>query len=505
MNDGENVAEQRDHVARLPRARRRAAVRGIACGAALGLLSLTAGCIVNQKDEVAKYRRVLDGPQPVPQFDVQPGQPLSLEAALLLANRTDETLDSEGEDYLQALIDKERAFSAFLPTISLAPTYTWVDRTSAGGRHVTGDTPINGNYSVFNGFQDLSNLRRARYTANQRKALLMDLQQSVLLSVGQTYYQVLSDERSVVVLKNSVSVQNERLRDMQGRQSVGVARALDVAQTAAQAAATRVQLIQAENNVRTARALLALLTSAPVQDSPLADRLAVPPQLPPSDELVRDAQVTRQDIRAAEALIESARQSVQQAIGQWYPSVSLNLNYFLSRTTSSFATGGVVPAEGVWNGILTANLPIFTGGLIHANVRTAWSQLRQAWLNERLVRRQAAEQVQVAYENLEDSRRRITELRVEVSAAQEALRQAESNYSAGVGTNLDRLTAQDQLLSAQLSLVTEEINFKIYYLDLLRTEGRMPLPRTLGPAPGTPTSQPNATETVTPGPVRTAR
>ena len=475
------------------------AARAMAVGAAVLLI---AGCAVDQKKEVATYRRVLDGQHPAPEIEIQPGQPLSLETALLLANRSSEQLASSGEDYLQALIDKERAVSLFLPTISLAPTYTWVDKSPGSGRRVTGSTPITGAYNLFNGFQDLSNFKRAGYTAQQRRAALLDLQQNVLLNVAQTYYQILSAERSVEVLKNSVSVQNERLRDMQGRQFAGVARPLDVAQTAAQAAATRVELIQSENNVRTGRALLAFLVSAPVQDSPLADRIDVPAKLPPVAQLVEDAQVTRQDVRASEAQIEAARQNVQAAIGQYYPSVTLDLNYILSRTIS---TTGFIPSLYHWNAILDVNLPIFTGGAINANVRTAWSQLRQAWLTERATRRQAAEQVQVAYENIEDSRRRIVELHVEVEAAQEALRQAENAYAAGLGTNLDRLTAQDQLLTAQLSLVGEEFNFKVFYLDLLREQGRMPLPESAVPLTTQPTSRPAAPETITPGPVRTTR
>ncbi len=457
------------------------------------MLAVT-GCAVDQKKEVATYRKVLDGPEPAPAFEITPGQPLSLEAALLLANRSSEQLATSGEDYLQALIDKEKAFSAFLPTLSLAPRYSWADRVARGSSHTTGEIPANATYNLFNGFQDISNLRRAGYTAEQRKAVLLDLQQSVLLNVAQTYYLILSDERSVLVLKNSVEVQNQRLLDEEGKLVAGVARRLDVAQTAAQVAATRVSLIQAQNNVRTTRALLAFLTSAPVQDSPLSDRVVVPDKLDSTDELIRQAQINRQDVQAAEAAIEAARQSVQQAIGQWYPSVTLNLSYILQREH--------IPSVTEWSGILQVNIPVFTATAIHADVRTAWSQLRQAWLNQRVVRRQAAEQVQIGYENLQDSRSRIAELHVEVEAAQEALRQAEAAYSAGIGTNLDRLTAQDQLLSAQLSLVSEEFSFKVFYLDLLRDLGRLPLPNTLGPPPEAPTSRPSAGETTTPGPVR---
>ncbi|MDB5305502.1 MAG: outer rane efflux protein [Phycisphaerales bacterium] len=462
---------------------------------------LTGGCVVDQKKEVAKYRKVLDGKNP-PKFTYTSPEPLTLEAALLLANRNDEILASGGEDYLQALINKERAFSTFLPTISFAPTYSWVDKR---GRSFTGapvkqgvtDAPITGRYNVFNGFQDYYTYQAVGFTIEQRKAQLLDLQQTTLLNVAQTYYTILAAERSVKVLLNSTDVQNARVRDMEGRQRAGVARPLDVAQTEATAAATRVQLIQAQNNVRDGRIMLAFLVDAPVQDAPLADRLAVPNDLPSADESLRIAESTRQDIQAAEAAIEANRQNVNAAIGQYYPSVTLNVDYFLHKET--------FPTFSEWAGIVQLNVPIFTAGQIDANVRTAWSQLRQAWLNATHTRRLVSEQVRTAYENMKSSNLRVVELRVEVAAAQEAYRQARQTYTAGLATNLDVLTAQDQLLASQLSLANEEFNYKLFYLQLQRSIGRLPRPDSPLPPPGAPTSQPSPMEVETPRVVPPAR
>src|SRR5690606_18206988 len=63
------------------------------------------------------------------------------------------------------------------------------------------------------------------------------------------------------------------------------------------------------------------------------------------------------------------------------------------------------------------------------------------------------------------------ELSIRVQAAAEALRQAEGLYSVGLATNLERLTAQDQLLSAELDLTNALLDQKVFYLDLLRTAG----------------------------------
>ena len=466
-------------------------------------LCLLAGCAVDQKKEVGLYRTVIDGKNP-PGYVYHLGEPLSPSArALILSNQSDEQLASGGETYLQALIDKERQFATFLPTVSLAPTYSWVNRRGASAISSAGavsvvklgitHVPVTGSYNVFNGFQDVANYRRSGiHLLSSRIALLLDLQQTILLNVAQAYYSVLTNERSVTVLLNSVELQNDAVRDM-GRagNAWGLARPLDVAQSEAQAAATRVQLIQAQNNVRTGRIALAFLTSAPVEDAPLEDRLSVPDAFASQDELTKFAIRLRQDVQAGRSAIEAARQSVQSAIGQYYPSVTLNLDYLLHKESVSTAS--------IWESVLSANIPIFTGGVIDANVRAAWSQLRQAWLNDQRNHRQVSEQVRTAYENLQGSKKRVRDLHIEVAAARDALQQAQFSYNAGLATNLDVLTAIDALNSAELSLNTEELNYKVFYLQLLRSQGTLSRPDSPLPPPGAPVSQPSIEEVTSPG------
>ena len=57
------------------------------------------------------------------------------------------------------------------------------------------------------------------------------------------------------------------------------------------------------------------------------------------------------------------------------------------------------------------------------------------------------------------------------------------------------LNAETQLLSAQLSLAQEQINFKVFYLDLLRDMGRLPLPKQPLSMSSGPTSKPTTQET----------
>ena len=124
-----------------------------------------------------------------------------------------------------------------------------------------------------------------------------------------------------------------------------------------------------------------------------------------------------------------------------------------------------------WAGLIQVNVPIFSAGLAHADVRTAYSRLRQAHLAETGLRRTVLMELRVAVDNLKSDQQQIDQQQVRVSAAREAMRQADAAYAAGLGTNLERLVAQDQLLSAELGLAEAQYNHTVDYLRLMRQAG----------------------------------
>ena len=71
----------------------------------------------------------------------------------------------------------------------------------------------------------------------------------------------------------------------------------------------------------------------------------------------------------------------------------------------------------LWTGALAGDIPIFTGGQIHADVRSAWSRFRQAGLNLSQLERQIHEQVVIDAENLSISSEKVKELHLAVDAA----------------------------------------------------------------------------------------
>ena len=243
-------------------------------------------------------------------------------------------------------------------------------------------------------------------------------------------------------MKNSLLVQDTRVHLIHDQFFEKLATRLDVAQTEAQAEATKVSLIQAETDVQNARATLAFLIGQKEVKSPLVDDFAPPTPKPESDYMT-DALKTRRDLLAPQFNINSARRAVDVYIAEYYPSVSLNVAGFLYREYFSEASK--------WDAVLSANLPIFSAGLIEADVRAAWSRLRQAALAELNTRRSVMHDVQIAYANLISSAPD-QRIRGRSRRRRRSLSPGAKRFQNGLAINLDVLSAQDQLLNAELEL-----------------------------------------------------
>ncbi len=434
----------------------------VALAAAIG------GCAVDQNREVQRYRQQVDLKNAATRPALLPsewpaGKVLTLREAMYLANQQNEQLSIEGENYLQALIGRQRAVALFLPTADLTGTSTLAESAGAANSTHTTDAFLSGRINLFNGFRDVAQLRAANLTIEQRRYLLLDLQESLLADVVRGYHQVLLSEAQIQVLQSSVGVQEARVRDVTQRQRAGLARPLDVAQTQAQLSETKVALIGAQNIQRNARQALVLLTNALVADAPVVEIGALPQQVGELADLQQRALQKRPDVLAARQARDAARQRVEVAVGQYYPSASLNLQYFLYRETP--------PEDRSWDSVLQVNLPVFSAGQIEADVRAAWSQFRQASLTESLLRRQVLQQVDQAYTNYNDSIRRLAEREIQLTAGRLATEQADASYQAGLATNLERITAQDQYLTAQIGLTNEKYSQYVFATDLLRSVG----------------------------------
>jgi outer membrane protein len=437
--------------------------RGFVQGALALCCALLAGCAVDQQKEVATYRAILDEHAPATIEPLEEGQVLTLQHAFYLANKNDEQLSIRGETYLQSLIARARAAAGFLPSVDASARYT----LAGEGTNANDSFSVNagGSVTLFN-LRTLSNLEQARTAVEQQELVLRDLQQTVLIGVAQNFFEVLRADESVRMLEHSLALRAEQVRDVRARMELGIARPLDLAQAEADESATRVSLMQARSSASRARTTLAFLLGLPRLDNPLGDDFTPGSDERTVEEFEVEAVQRRLDLEAARTGVRLASQAVTAAYRQYYPTANLNLSFLVYSH----------PGDGnPWS--LGASLlqPIFNAGLTHQDVREAYSRLRQAVLQQERLARQVHEDVVLAYEDYATSTAKLRELEVTVMAAQRAYDLAVAQYRVGNASNLDQLTANNALLQAQLQLITERYNQKLFYLNLLRVTGQLEL------------------------------
>ncbi|HZN39518.1 MAG TPA: TolC family protein, partial [Planctomycetota bacterium] len=226
---------------------------------------LLAACATDQQADVDRWRGVVSlGDPPV----WTPGTPLSLATAVRLANEQNERIAIAGEDIVQALAERARVTSSFLPQADVEPTLIYREQTSSGITFLDSDSlldvPLHAQWSLFEGFRNANLATAADLTVAQRESLLLDLRETVVLDVVQAYYRALRAEERAAVLEQSLASQQQRVREFAARERIGTGRALDRTQAEALLSRTMLELFDTRNEARSGRVALRLLTGVDV-------------------------------------------------------------------------------------------------------------------------------------------------------------------------------------------------------------------------------------------------
>lgn len=156
----------------------------------------------------------------------------------------------------------------------------------------------------------------------------------------------------------------------------------------------------------------------------------------------------RPDIRKAEHQLAASVASIGVAEAKLYPSIQLSGSISPAYVSSSALAGGLA----TWSFGPSLTLPIFDGGALRANVKSAESVARSnyfAWKQTVLTGIEETENAMVAYSH---DRATVSALRAAVANYKEALDLSTTNYKNGASSLLDVLDAQRSVATAQQSL-----------------------------------------------------
>jgi outer membrane protein len=387
---------------------------------------------------------------------------LSLRDCFKAALKRSEVLATQQELVVQAEENYHRAWGAILPSVTGYYSYfhrNAPDLTSSGNTDSSaGQQTLNimADQPLFRGFRDFAAL-------NQTKALITAQEQAkqwagmqLYRDVAQAFYSRLAVEKDLNVLDNELDLYQKRIKELRSRIAIGRSRITELLTVQAAQAILKAQRELVLGQLHVAKEVLAFLTGLD-QEIQLDDTDKVPSQIESLDSYQSKIDA-RPDIMAARKNVEAFKSNVSVAKGAHLPSVDLIGNFYIDRPD--------LHKNGDWDLAIAVTLPIFMGGIISSNVRTAESQKRQSEIQLSQVQRMALEEIRSLYHNFKADL-------AQMAAFQEAFNLSEKNYKANdkdyklnLVTNLDVLQALTAYQDTQRSLEKIRYLTKIDYNKL---------------------------------------
>jgi len=308
----------------------------------------------------------------------------------------------------------------------------------------------------------------ARNTASASKANSLSTREQVILLVVSQYIGTLRAVANVEASQSRVELAQALYDQAADLQKEGVGTGIDTLRANVELQNEKQRLLEAENDRETSLyGLSRLLNLDPRQKVALADSLSFfeTPQ-PDVEGSIEEALGNRQEWKALASQIKAAADQKKAAQALRLPNVRFD-GEFSYVGTSGNTTLPTYTYEG------SVNLPLFTGGRIHAQVVSADLEIRKLQEQRADLRNQIALEVKTALLNLDSARNEVQVANLGVQLSKEEVDQARDRFKAGVANNIEVIQAQDSLSRANDNQIAALYRFNQARADLARSVGQM--------------------------------
>lgn len=340
---------------------------------------------------------------------------------------------------------------SFLPNVAFAPTGT----ISHFGSHTEATKaytlPIAASWNV-----DLFGQLRAKKKVAQAMLLQMKdykvaAQTSLICNIANLYYTLLMLDRQKEIVDNMSELTKNTWDMMKLQMEFGRARSTSVQSAEAAYYHVQIQSVTIKGNIREAENSLSLLLGEPVHS--IARGSLSNQNLPTnfSGGIGIALLSNRADVHAKEMALAQCFYNIQEARSRFYPALNIS-------PTGAWSNGNglVNPGKLLLSVVGSLTQPIFAQGKLKAGLRVAEDQYKQAyntWQNSILTAGSEVSNALVAYNSANEKnelmQQQIDVLKKNVEHSQLLYKQSSSSY-------LEVITAQQNLLNAQISQVQEQ-------------------------------------------------
>ena len=289
-------------------------------------------------------------------------------------------------------------------------------------------------------------------------------QQALIVRVAESYFAILEAEAGLSASNAERDAVQRQLEQVQQRFDVGLVAITDVLESQAAYDTSTVNVINAEGLQSTSYEPLLRLTGQLIhQVNGLDGGFPVKnPEPQNEDDWVATALQNNYSLKAARERRNTAEKGLKLAKSAHYPTVDAQVSYAHQVTGSISFLGNKLDQRTM---SLNVNVPIYQGGGIRSQVKSAGYNLEAAQKNLDLIQRQVAENTRSLFTAINTDVARVRARLRGIESSQSALDATQTGYEVGTRNIVDVLQAQRNLFAAQLQYASARYR---YVLDTLR-------------------------------------
>ncbi|MBS1565409.1 MAG: TolC family protein [Bacteroidetes bacterium] len=294
------------------------------------------------------------------------------------------------------------------------------------------------------------------------------LSTTLVAEVAGAYYNLMASDRELAIVRKNIVLQEEAVEIVKGQKSGGRANELAVQQFRAQLLNTKAieyRILQERTQVQNSlNALAGRYPQLIARDTifPEVSALHLKPGVPAS------LLYRRPDIQQAEYELLAAKENIQAARAAFLPSLVINPYVAFNAFTPSLLFNGGSGVYGVTGG-LTA--PIFRQRALRAQFIAADAAGREASYNYGQKLLDAYSEVLTQLSAVDNYKQAYALNHQEVLELQAGVASARELYRSGYATYLEVITAQKNVLEAELRLAGQQRDIMIAMVQLYRALG----------------------------------
>ena len=326
---------------------------------------------------------------------------------------------------------------------------------------------------LFSGYSITNQYKMAKLNLDLTKANKKRVRQDVSLEATRAYFEILKAEKLLNVSIETVTQVSAQTDVVNNFYQVGMSPLNDLLESQVLLADAKQQVVLSRSNLETARAYMNTLLRRPIHQSvEVVDMLDYKHFEFNLDYCIKTALDKRIELKMSDIEIELAEKDIQLAKRTYYPTLSLQGNYYRFGTEWDVSGGDGVADDPTWDIRAVASWNFWDWGKSSYGTREKKSRRSQANLNRSKITDGIQFSVTQAYLTMQTSEKNIATIETAIEQATENVRINEERYKEQVATSTDVLTAQTLLFRTMNNYYRALYDFQIAKASLYREMGQ---------------------------------